>query len=216
MIRLAFEQISQRLWPAGLNFHSSTGVITLILFLRPECEGEKGLCASSRAGLYRYRPLYSYSSMKKCNLKSPFYYHRRGFVIENKTDFNRSPCFMIIFIHVEGLFGLGRIYTCDIILYITHSVCAARAMLQCRPFNNKFVWVYLDEIFPTTNRGRPQRRQHIEFSIFLTCDPAGPAVGTHVARLSKWKISFPWGEFPSKQTQNTHAMDAPPISCIDI
>jgi len=121
MIRLAFEQISQRLWPARLNLHSSTGVITLILFLRSECEGEKGLCASSRAGLYRYRPLYSYSSMKKCNLKSPFYYHRRGFVIENKTDFNRSPYFMIIFIHVEGLFGLGRIH--NNIIYITHCVC---------------------------------------------------------------------------------------------
>lgn len=60
------------------------------------------------------------ASMKKCNLKSPFYYHRRGFVIENKTDFNRSPCFMIIFIHVEGLFGLGRTHN---IIYITHCVC---------------------------------------------------------------------------------------------
>jgi len=104
--------------------------------------------------------------MKKCNLKSPFYYHRRGFVIENKTDFNRSPCFMIIFIHVEGLFGLGRIH---IILYTSH-VCVRHGRYY---FNRSIInsFGYLDEIFPTTNRCRPQRRRHIGFSIFWHATP---------------------------------------------
>lgn len=137
--------------------------------------------------------------MKKCNLKSPFYYHRRGFVIENKTDFNRSPCFMIIFIHVEGLFRLGRIH---IILYTSHIVCAAWAMLF-HPLNNKFVWVSQRDFSHDKSMPTATTATHWVFH-FLTCNPAGPAVGIHVGRLSKWKVSFPWGEFPSKQTQNRH------------
>jgi hypothetical protein len=113
------------------------------------------------------------------------------FVIENKTDLNRSPCFMIIFIHVEGLFGLGHMY---MLLYTPHIVCAV-PLWRCSSTRSI---IRFDEIFLATNRDRPHRQRHIEFSIFWHT-PASP-VGIHDGRLSKWKISFPWGAFPSKHT----------------